>query len=346
MLDLSPFSSLARSLDPEEILVFLGIYYEKIAVRVSEVGARVVSHVGDALIILIETTCPSFGNAAAKAIDLAFDLLARVDREFGPEVGAKVSIAWGALAEGQLERGREVVGTPLTVLFRLEDAAPRGTIVLSRTLYRAAMPYRDTVRDEEMPFPIEFPETPNEEYIALNCALETPELCLSRTTAAIAALDGAATVLSRVGAVLVFAVPLLDHTHSIYPVYLALLLLTTVGLGYVLVPRTAREDYGGDERSPTFYRDVPPTLTEFAHISVSHEELERDAQQQARILGRIADKKRRGVRWAIVFFSTALVALGCLIVEMDRHRSEDCPRGNFGPQLGESRVHSWGRDSE
>ncbi|WP_167483308.1 adenylate/guanylate cyclase domain-containing protein [Leptospira bourretii] len=141
MCDLSPFSDITKNWEPKQIKDFLDIYYAEMVEIITSYGGIVEKYIGDAILAV-------FGEPFAekttketllRTFNAAQDLTVAVERAFGGEVELKTAITFGSCFFGYTghreHRELTIIGTPLTELFRLENACPSGAIIMPAVLF-------------------------------------------------------------------------------------------------------------------------------------------------------------------------------------------------------------------
>ena len=148
MVDLSPFSKLARHLSATEIARFLDGYYRLVVERVESAGGVVEKYVGDAVIAIFGQpfTEKKLCEVALDVIEAAQDLIIAVGETFEGEVVGKIALSNGSCFIGHVgpdeHRELTIVGNPLTTLIRLEDVCPQNAIIAPSALF--VREWRDT----------------------------------------------------------------------------------------------------------------------------------------------------------------------------------------------------------
>lgn len=141
MVDLSPFSKLARHLSAPEIARFLDRYYRLVVERVEAAGGVVEKYIGDAVIAVFGEP---FVDAkpfaiAPSVIDAAQALIIALGEQLEGEAVGKIALSFGSCFVGYVgpaeHRELTIVGNPLTTLFRLEDQCPKNAIIAPSRLF-------------------------------------------------------------------------------------------------------------------------------------------------------------------------------------------------------------------
>lgn len=147
MIDLSGFSSGTANLTADDIRAILDPYYEKVVQEVETAGGVVEKFIGDAVIALLGH--PFRSEAAKDQLTLKSDIQSAVElckrciqwshKQFSGKMTAKAAVTFGELFIGWV--GPEsysdltVIGRPMTELFRLEEKAPNGGVILPKWLF-------------------------------------------------------------------------------------------------------------------------------------------------------------------------------------------------------------------
>lgn len=147
MVDLSPFSAITQNWGAEDVRDFLQEYYDYACDLIDKAGGVVERFDGDAIIAIFG---PPFDNEThvadllSKVIAVSKKLVVKTYDCFSGEVSAKCAIASGICFLGWMghksHKELTVVGTPLTVLSRLEDKSKANEIIMLDSLF-------DVVRD-------------------------------------------------------------------------------------------------------------------------------------------------------------------------------------------------------
>lgn len=143
MIDLSPFADFTADASASEIKSLLEGYYDFAVEIIVERGGVVEKYIGDAIVAVFGA--PFNGGSTTTKAELfeAFcagrDLIAKTNEHFKGELSAKCAIAFGSCFIGYVGPDEHpeltVVGTPLTMMFRLEDRASKGSVILETSLY-------------------------------------------------------------------------------------------------------------------------------------------------------------------------------------------------------------------
>ena len=140
--DMCGFTDLSRQLDPEELLVVLEGYFERVDEIVERHGGHIDKHVGDCVMAVFGAP-RSHGNDLERAVRAALaivDAMPELSRAVARAVGTHVGIAVGqVVASGTgsaAHREYTVTGETVNLASRLTDAAGRGEILLSEAAWR------------------------------------------------------------------------------------------------------------------------------------------------------------------------------------------------------------------
>jgi class 3 adenylate cyclase/tetratricopeptide (TPR) repeat protein len=140
--DMCGFTDLSRELDPEELLVVLEGYFERVDEIVERHGGHIDKHVGDCVMAVFGAP-RSHGNDLERAVRAALtivDTMPELSRTLARPVATHVGIAVGqVVASGTgsaAHREYTVTGETVNLASRLTDAAGRGEILLSEAAWR------------------------------------------------------------------------------------------------------------------------------------------------------------------------------------------------------------------
>ncbi len=141
--DLSGFTALAQSLDPEEVRELVGRFTVLVDEIVLGYGGSIDKHIGDAVMALFGAPVAHDDDplrAARAALDI-HDALARVSTSAKRPLQAHIGIASGEVVAGTLGRADAhdytVLGDSVNLAARLVATAGPGQTLLSDSVYRA-----------------------------------------------------------------------------------------------------------------------------------------------------------------------------------------------------------------
>ena len=150
--DLVGFTSRSERLDPEDVRAHLSPYYALLRSELERFGGTVEKFIGDAVMALFGAPVAHEDDperAVRAALAIRDDLADRAEREelglevrIGVNTGEALVTVNARPSEGEAMAAGDVVNTA----FRLQEAAPRGGILVGESTYRAtehAIAYRD-----------------------------------------------------------------------------------------------------------------------------------------------------------------------------------------------------------
>ncbi len=139
--DVSGFTAMSESMDPEEVSEMMNALWERLDTAILDHAGTIDKHIGDAIMAL-------FGAGAAReddperAIHAALDMQAAlgefVNGPGAPDLQMRIGINTGVVLLGNVGTTTEftAMGDTVNTASRLEHAAPRGGILISRDTYR------------------------------------------------------------------------------------------------------------------------------------------------------------------------------------------------------------------
>ncbi|TCG06791.1 adenylate/guanylate cyclase domain-containing protein [Paraburkholderia steynii] len=140
--DMCGFTDLSRELDPEELLVVLEGYFERVDEIVERHGGHIDKHVGDCVMAVFGAP-RSHGNDLERAVRAALaivDAMSELSGALARPVATHVGIAVGqVVASGTgsaAHREYTVTGETVNLASRLTDAAGRSEILISEAAWR------------------------------------------------------------------------------------------------------------------------------------------------------------------------------------------------------------------
>ncbi|TDY27071.1 SAM (Sterile alpha motif) domain-containing protein [Paraburkholderia sp. BL6665CI2N2] len=140
--DICGYTDLSRALDPEELLVVLGGYFEQVDDIVVRHGGHIDKHVGDCVMAVFGAP-RSYGNdreRAARAALAIIDAMPNLSRTLVRPLSSHIGIAVGQVVASDTgsaaHREYTVTGETVNLASRLTDAAGPGEILVSETLWR------------------------------------------------------------------------------------------------------------------------------------------------------------------------------------------------------------------
>ena len=141
--DLSGFTALSGTLDPEELHNFVGRYTALVDRIVEGYGGTVVKHIGDAVMALFGAPI-AHGDDPLRAVRAALEIhaaIAGLSRDLGRPLEAHLGIASGEVVAAGLPRGGQqdftVLGEAVNLAARLVALAQPGETLISDTVHRA-----------------------------------------------------------------------------------------------------------------------------------------------------------------------------------------------------------------
>ena len=144
--DVSGFTQLSETLDPEELRDLMDGWFSRLGDIVAEQGGTIDKFIGDAVMVLFGAPVaheddPRRACEAALAIHDALALYNRdVERRIGRSLAIRVGINTGRVYAGTIgaagNRAYTVMGDAVNVASRLESACPVGSTLVSASTYR------------------------------------------------------------------------------------------------------------------------------------------------------------------------------------------------------------------
>lgn len=142
MVDLSPFSTVVEECEAIDVRRILSSYYDLVVPIIERHGGVVEKYIGDAIVALFGApfgTKSTTRTHVLRAFDAARESILVVKEHFSSELLAKAAVSRGEMFLGYVGPSSHseltAVGTPLTMLHRLEDFANPNEIVLTEELY-------------------------------------------------------------------------------------------------------------------------------------------------------------------------------------------------------------------
>lgn len=147
--DLSGFTALAEGMDPEQARALINDCFEQLVPVVERYGGTVDKFVGDAVVALFGAPV-AHENDPERALRAALemrDALAVFNTERGTDLGLHFGINTGPVVAGGVgstnRQEYSVIGHPVNLAARLEDASARGEIFVGPDTHRATAPLFD-----------------------------------------------------------------------------------------------------------------------------------------------------------------------------------------------------------
>jgi class 3 adenylate cyclase len=141
--DLSGFTALSQTLDPEELRDLVGRYTALVDGVIADYGGSVDKHIGDAVMALFGAPLAHDDDplrAARAALDI-HDGLTRLSASLGRRLEAHIGIASGEVVAGTLGRGESqdytVLGDSVNLAARLVAEARPGQTLIADNVHRA-----------------------------------------------------------------------------------------------------------------------------------------------------------------------------------------------------------------
>jgi class 3 adenylate cyclase/tetratricopeptide (TPR) repeat protein len=162
--DLSGYTHLSSTLDPEEVHRLLTRFFERVDAVIVQLGGTIDKHIGDAVMAVFGAPV-AHGNDIERALRAAVEIhaaMGELTREFRRPLAAHIGIASGevvAAATGSASHSNyTMTGDAVNLAARLDEMARAGETVISDDVYRAfahvidaepqgSMPIRGLARD-------------------------------------------------------------------------------------------------------------------------------------------------------------------------------------------------------
>jgi class 3 adenylate cyclase len=139
--DLSGSTALAERIDAEALLALMGSYYEQARTALERHGGLVEKFIGDAVVGLFGVP-EAHEDDALRACRAALEIQAHVTK-LHAGIAVRIGVNTGEVITGALGRGgmfatsdAVVLGDAVNVAARLEQAAPRGEVLIGESTYR------------------------------------------------------------------------------------------------------------------------------------------------------------------------------------------------------------------
>jgi class 3 adenylate cyclase len=147
--DISGFTALSEKLDPEQARTLMNDCFEQLVPVIEKYGGMVDKFVGDAIVALFGAPL-AHENDPERALRAAVEMmeaLSAFNAERGADLGLHFGINTGPVVAGGVgSSGRQeysVMGHPVNLAARLEDASERGEIFVGPDTYRLTAPLFD-----------------------------------------------------------------------------------------------------------------------------------------------------------------------------------------------------------
>ncbi len=148
--DLSGYTRLSRTQDPEETHTLLTRYFELVDVVIEEFGGTIDKHIGDAVMGVFGAPI-AYGNDVERAMRAAVSIhegMARLSAETGVVLGTHIGIASGEVVAGETgsvaRHDYTVTGDAVNLAARLTDLASTGETVVSTEVHLASTAFAAT----------------------------------------------------------------------------------------------------------------------------------------------------------------------------------------------------------
>ena len=145
--DLSGYTALSSTLDPEDVHRLLTRYFELVDGLVGQCGGTIDKHIGDAVMGVFGAPV-AYGNDTLRALRAAAGIHAAMQSlsaEFGRPLFAHVGVASGEVVAADtgssVHRTYTVTGDAVNLAARLDEIARAGETVISDDVYRACAAY-------------------------------------------------------------------------------------------------------------------------------------------------------------------------------------------------------------
>jgi len=145
--DLSGYTRLSRSQDPEETHTLLTRYFEIVDTVIQDFGGAIDKHIGDAVMGVFGAPV-AYGNDVERAMRAAMAIhegMAKLSGETGVALGAHIGIASGEVVAAETgsatRRDYTVTGDAVNLAARLTDLASIGETVISDDVQRASVAF-------------------------------------------------------------------------------------------------------------------------------------------------------------------------------------------------------------
>lgn len=139
MVDLSGFSDVTNSMNPQEINKFLEPFYDETVANIQNRNGIVEKFIGDAVVAVFSRLFGCGEDLMYQAYEAARDTILFVRKCYGVSVTAKASITLGTVFIGwvgpQSYSDLTVIGRPMTELFRMEAVAPKQGVIMPYDRY-------------------------------------------------------------------------------------------------------------------------------------------------------------------------------------------------------------------
>jgi class 3 adenylate cyclase/tetratricopeptide (TPR) repeat protein len=151
--DVTDFTGLGESLDPESLRRVMGRFFEEMQTVLERHGGKVEKFIGDAIMAVFgipeihEDDAVRAVRAALEMREALAGLNDELERGWGVRVEMRTGINTGEVVAGTAAGRTLVTGDPVTVASRLEQAAVPGEILLGRETFRLV---RDLARVEAL----------------------------------------------------------------------------------------------------------------------------------------------------------------------------------------------------